>query len=229
MVASVVTRVLQRNVLKVVETAHHVAISEHAVFRIFERGGSNDKLTIPLLERATLWTPVLLFALFGLNAKRSVDDGTEIAIPFAGGLLLGTIETNRLDGPEQGPTITAFKRGGHKLRRIKAPFQFSDDRIPTIGINTYVSRYELFENQQTIFDGLEKFEELYRTSMINMRRLCALGYPDAEVTKVLGPIQFSEIDSNALIELGAQIRAFFDTPEWKTHSGSHRPRARLLQ
>jgi hypothetical protein len=70
LIAAVVTRVLQRNVLKVVETVHHVAVSEHAVFRVFERGNMDNGFTSALLDRATLWTPMLLFALFGLGAQR---------------------------------------------------------------------------------------------------------------------------------------------------------------
>jgi hypothetical protein len=229
MIARSDTRVLQRNVLKVIETVHHVAIAQHAVFRLFQRGDFHNRLTRELLERATLWTPTLLFTLFGFRAEGRAGDGTEVAIPFADGLLLGTIEINNLVEPEEGPTITDFRRGGHKMRRIKAPFQIGDTLIATIGINTYIGRHELFDNQQVILDALEKFEERYRAPMANMRRMCALGYPDTEVTKLLGPVQFNEIDLGALIELADQVRIFFQAPEWRQHAEAHRPRLRFLQ
>jgi hypothetical protein len=229
MIAAAETWVMQRNMLRIVETVHHIAVSEHAVFRLFERGDMNNGLTLLLLESATLWAPILLHALYGIGSKVSVGDGTEVAIPFAGGLLLGTICINRMEGPEQGPTISEIRHGGQKRRRLKAPFQLGEDSIPTIGINTYVSRQELFKNQQAILTLLEKFEEAHKIPMANMRRLCALGYPDGEVTKVLGPVQFNEVDAKMLIELAGQIRAFFATPEWVMHANSHRPRVRFLQ
>jgi hypothetical protein len=223
------TRVLQRNVLKVVETVHHLAVAQHAVFRIFQRGDMRNGFMPELLDCATLWTPALLFTLFGLGARNSRGDQIEVAIPFADGLLLGRIEMNYLDGPEQGPTITEFRRGGHKIRRVHAPFQVGQNVIPIVSINTYVGRYELFDNQRAILDTFEDFEHRYRGAMMNMRRMCALGYADEEVTRLLGPVQFNEIDAQTLFELAANAHAFFESPEWKRHAEAHRPRPRFLQ
>jgi hypothetical protein len=178
---------------------------------------------VGLLDSITLWVPTLLFAQFGRNASKA-EIGTQIALPFAGGLLLGDVNVNYLEGPEQGPTITDFRRGGSKMRRLKAPFEFDEDRIPTISVNTYVSNDELFDNQQAILRKLVAFAERYRISMTNMRVLCALGYPDQEVTKLLGPPLFDQSDFAALQDLVDLIRKFFNTPEWKIHKEAHRGR-----
>jgi hypothetical protein len=222
-------RVLQRNVLKVIETVHHVAISQHAIFRLFQRGESRDRFIADLLDSATLWTPTLLFTLFGKGATRSATQGTNITLPFADGLLLGDIEINYLEGSEQGPTITDFRRSGHKMRRLQAPFQFDEARIPTVSVNTYISKHELFENQQAIYAGLTEFERRFRGPMENMRRMCALGYPDKEVTKLLGPVQFNQIDADSLVELAGQMHSFFESTEWRQHSEARRPQPRFLQ
>ncbi|SIO47993.1 hypothetical protein SAMN05443247_06041 [Bradyrhizobium erythrophlei] len=223
MIARVNTYVFQRNVLKLIETVHHVAVSQHAVFRLFERGNMKSDSIVGLLDSITLWVPTLLFSLFGMNAPLT-KPGTQIALPFAGGLLLGDIGINYLEGPKQGPSITDFRRGGSKLRRLRAPFEFDEDSFPTIGINTYVSRDELFENQQEILRTLVAFAERYRIPMANMRSVCALGYPDEEVTKLLGPPPFDQADFAALADLVDLIRRFFDTPEWKTHKEAFRGR-----
>jgi hypothetical protein len=102
MIARSNTYVLQRNVLKLIETVHHVAISQHAIFRLFERGNMKSGSIVGLLDSVTLWVPTLLLALFGMKAPPT-KAGTQIALPFAGGLLLGDIQVNYLEGPEQGP------------------------------------------------------------------------------------------------------------------------------
>jgi hypothetical protein len=224
MIARANTYVFQRNVLKLIETVHHVAVSQHAIFRLFERGNMKSDSIVGLLDSITLWVPTLLFSLFGMNAP-ATKPGTQIALPFAGGLLLGDIEVNYLEGPDQGPTITDFRRGGSKLRRLRAPFEFDEDSIPTISVNTYVSPDELFYNQQEILRMLAAFAERYRIPMANMRAVCALGYPDEEVTKLLGPPPFDDADSAALDDLVDLIRRFFDTPEWKTHKEAFRSRS----
>jgi hypothetical protein len=154
----------------------------------------------------------------------------QIALPFAGGLLLGAIERNHLEGPEQGPTITDFRRSGHKLRRLRAPFEFDEESIPTISVNTYISRDELFENQLFILNTLESFVDRYRASMSNMRTFCALGYPDEEVTKLLGMPLFNATDVSSLKDLVELIQTVFEAPEWKRHTQAHQGRStRTLQ
>lgn len=229
MIARANTYVLQRNVLKLIETVHHVAVSQHAVFRLFERGNMKSESIVDLLDGITRWVPTLLFSLFGLNAPKT-KPGTQIALPFAGGLLLGDIGASHFDGSHQGPSITDFRRAGSKLRRLRAPFEFDELTIPTIGVNTYVSGDELFDNQQQILRRLVAFGERYRMPMDNMRALCALGYPDEEVTKLLGPPPFNDSDFASLRELVDLIHKFFETPEWITHKEAFRGRrSRTIQ
>jgi hypothetical protein len=111
------------------------------------------------------------------------------------------------------------------MRRLKAPFEFDAETIPTISINTYVSNDELFDDQKDILRKLILLADRFRVTMTKMRTLCALGYPDQEVEKLLGPAPVEEADLAALGELVDFIRAFFETPDWKTHTEAHRGRS----
>lgn len=223
------TFVLEKNTLKIIETVHHAAIAQHAVFRLYERGTPEQEgLAQSILAQVSLWTYPLLFSLSGETARRPAMPGDQIAIPYANGLLLGTLEINHLDGPDQGPTISTCKLGGHKLRRIVAPFAIDGDAILTLSINTFVGRQELFENQQKILEVIEEFESRYRSSMSNMRQLVAFGYPDDEITRLIGSPKFNSIDLGHLLELANHIQEFFDSTEWKQHAEAHRRPTRFL-
>ncbi|MET4481583.1 hypothetical protein [Bradyrhizobium sp. F1.13.3] len=216
MIARCYCFVFQRNVLKVIETVSHVSVAQHAVFRLFERGNMKSDSIVELVDSITLWVPTLLFTLFGPGGARVPNSGP-VVLPFASGLLLGNTGRNYLEGPRQGPSITDFRRGGRKLRRLAAPFEL-DEGIPTISINTYVSNDELFDNQRQIVKKLVNFADRYRALMTKLRALCALGYPDQEVMKLLGEPDFEASDVTTLHELADLICRFFETPEWSIHA-----------
>jgi hypothetical protein len=224
------TYVLEKNKLRVVETVHHTALSQHAVARLFQRGKlERDELVHAVLDKATLWTYPLLLAFAGEAARTPAGPGTQVAMPFADGLLLGTLEINYLDSSEQGPTITSFKLGGRRLRRLPLPFSIGSDAILSVSVNTFVGRHELFENQREILSVLEAFERNFQSSMVKMRRLVAFGHPDEEIIGLIGSPSFNGIDLRNLRELAERINDFVESDCWKQHSESHRRPSRFLQ
>lgn len=224
------TYVSEKSTLRIIETVHHAALAQHAVSRLYERGEPDDgSMVRSVFDKITLWTYPILLSLSGEKAWKPAVPGTQIAIPYKDGLLLGTLEINYFEGPEQGPTITTCKRGGHKMRRIAAPFAVSEDAIMTLSVNTFVGRQELFANQQIIVDVLEQFENRFQSAMKNMRQLVVLGYPDEEIPRLIGPPQFNRIDVQKLQELSERVQIFFQTDEWRQHSEAHRRPTRFLQ
>jgi hypothetical protein len=56
MIALSNTYILEKTSLRVIETAHHVAIAQHAVLRLYERGKPDENLAKSILDHVTIWT-----------------------------------------------------------------------------------------------------------------------------------------------------------------------------
>jgi hypothetical protein len=208
----------------IVETVSHVAVSQHTFVRLFQRGEFGSQRVHDLLARLSLFvTPLLKVAL-----DRRGGLGSDVAVPYSDGLLLGTIERNPLEDG-QGPSVVIVSRDGAQVDRLQAPFQLSDGSIATISINTYVGDWELFDNQKGIRSRLEMLAARNLDSMKALRTCALYGYPDPQMIERFGDKVIETIEPDAAIELMELLTAFFSTPEWKMHAEAHRRPTRALQ
>lgn len=215
------TYIFQRHSLQIVETIHNVGISEHAVFRMFQRNNTRQLSLPALLNRATLWTPIILFVM-----QRLEGDDMEVVIPFENGLLLGAVEIFSTSG-EKGPTVIEIGLGVHSKRALQMPFRSANGDLASVSIYTYIGAREMFSNQIRLYNALAAFEKRYGNTMARFRDSCSFGFPDPAVTKIMKPIRLSAIENVTFDELGAHMRTFFESPEWKRHVQGHRYKRRF--
>lgn len=224
------TYMFEKKTMKLIETAHHVAISQHAVFRLFQRHDAFDKQApTAAMNKAALWVYPLLLAIGGSLARRPTLSGLHVAIPFLDGLLLGTVEICDLASPEQGPTVTTCRRGGCKIDKLKLAFAPEENALFIVSINTFVSKWELFDNQRSILGKLDQCERKFADTMDKLRRAVALGYPDSDAAKLAGLKPFTSSEVEEIFSISELVQTVFETPEWRQHAEAHRRPTRFLQ
>jgi hypothetical protein len=215
------TYIFQRQSLQIIETMHNVGISHHAMSRIFQRNNTREVNVSDLLDQATLWTPILLFVM-----QRLDGDDMEVAIPFKNGLLLGAIEIFSASD-EGGPTIVEIGPGSHNTRALQMAFKSEDGDVATVSIYTYIGAAEMFPNQIQLYNALSDFEKRYKNTMARFRDGCSLGFPDPAVTEIMKPVRLSSIENATIDELGAHMRTFFESAEWRRHVQGRRYKKRF--
>jgi hypothetical protein len=208
--------------LVLVETTAHIAISLHALARLFERSPFQETDFLGLIDTATLWVVPLLYAL-GRSGLRA---GAEIAIPYMSGLLLGTVEANPMT-LEQGPTAATISKGKSRPEYLDPPFGSVGEGVMVLGINTYVGAQELFENQQDLYVAFEGFGNAFREPMRQLRSGMVKGLPDSRMLARFGPV-LDPVSPEDLETLALTLEKFFATPEWQTHTEAHRRPKRFL-
>lgn len=206
---------LGRDELVMVETVAHIAISQHTLARLFERGRFQDDNLTDLMDITTLWAVPLLQVMNRTGFKV----GTEVAIPFMNGLLLGTLEVNPIE-PDQGPTAATISRGRVRPEHLDPAFGTIGKGVMAIGINTYIGAQELFENQQDLLQAFEGFEKAFRPEMQVLRDGMMKGLPDSRMVERFGEV-LEVVGSDDLVALAGTLERFFGTPEWRTHAEAH--------
>jgi len=213
---------LGRDELALVEVVGHIAISQHAVARLYERGRFRDTdLTNPM-DVVTLWAVPLLQVM----DRKGWQLGSEVAIPFMDGLLLGTLEANPTE-PQHGPTVAIISRGKVHPEYLHPAFGTIGKGVMVLGINTFVGARELFENKQELLRAFERFQETFGSEMRKLRAGMIKGLPDPRMVERFG--EALEVVGPEDLELLADtLERFFSTPEWRTHAEAHRRPTRFL-
>ena len=108
-----------------------------------------------LLDVATNFTSPLV----RVAVDRSCRPGHQIAIPFAEGLLLGSIEANFHEEGQRPSFETVTHSGISPMTMLDCLYFISTHRRCTlkISIHTFVGTHDLFPNQCVIRDSLTAF------------------------------------------------------------------------
>jgi hypothetical protein len=213
---------LGRDELVIVEATGHIAVSQHTVARLYERGRFRDADLTSLMDAVTLWAVPLLQVM----DRKGWQLGSEVAIPFMDGLLLGTLEANPIE-PHQGPTAATISHGTIHPEYLHPAFGTIGKGVMVLGINTFVGAQELFENQQELLRAFEQFEKIFGLEMRKLRAGMIKGLPDSRMVERFGEVL--EVMGREDLELLANtLERFFGTPEWRTHAEAHRRPTRFL-
>jgi hypothetical protein len=214
---------LGRDELGMVEVVGHVAVSQHAIARLYERGRFRDADLASLMDTVTLWAVPLLQVM----DRKGWQLGSKVAIPFMDGLLLGTLEANPIE-PHQGPTVGTIGRGTVHEEYLYPAFGTIGEGVMVLGINTFVGAQELFENQQELRLTLQRFEQIFGPEMQKLRAGLFKGLPDPRMVERFGRV-LEVVSPDDLENLRSTLERFFGTPEWITHAEAHRRPKRFLQ
>lgn len=215
---------MERDELMLVEVSGHTSIAFHGMVWLFERSAFTAADFTGLMDTVTSWTVQLLQVM----GRRRCELGTEIAIPYKDGLLLGSLEYNPLR-PERRPAqgrITRGKVHDHELL-VPAFGALHGEGIAAIGINTYIGPQELFENQQELRLTFERFGVTFQEEFQRLRAGLTRGLPAPGMVERFNEV-LERVSHQDLELLGDTLERFFATPEWKTHAEAHRRPARFL-
>lgn len=208
--------------LVLIETTGHVAISRHTMSRLFERSIFREDTFVALMTAATRWTAPLLM----VNQRAGWTPGANVAMPYLGGLLLGTVEPNPIES-EQGPTAASISKKGVDVGYLEPPFGQIGSGVMVIGINTYVGPHDLYDDQRLLVAAFEDFERRFAEAMTALRSGMVKGLPDRRMLQRFGAV-LETIDTDELLSLLQILERLRATPDWKKHSDSHHRHARYL-
>ena len=171
-----------------------------------------------LLDVATNFTSPLV----RVAVDSSCRPGHQVAIPFAEGLLLGSIEAN-FHEEGQGPSFQTVTRSGiSPMTMLDCPYLISAQRRCTlkISIHTFVGAHDLFPNQCVIRDSLTAFGSHHRGAMQAIRTALFRGFPDPRMIQRFGAIA-DGLAPEDFDKLAETMQNFFDTAEWKQQAEAH--------
>jgi len=208
--------------LVIIETTGHVAISRHTLTRLFERVSFSESDLLSLMDKATTWT----FPLLNVHQREGWKPGANVAIPYLGGLLLGTVEANAMD-LDQGPTAASITERAIDVTYLDPPFGQVGLGVMVIGINTYVGPNDLYDDQRRLLAAFELFEKKFHDQLKALRTGMIKGLPDKRMVERFGAVlEFVDIDElRSLLLTLEDLRA---TADWQKHSDSHHRHARYL-
>lgn len=211
-----------REELCITETVGHFAVSLHTLKRLYERCSFQEADVSSLLDAVRLWAAPLLYAL----AQRGAVPGAEFAIPFMGGLLMGTLEINPLK-PGKGPTFALLSKAGTEQGLLRPAFQVRGIGVLTLAVNTFVHARDFHSNQHDILKSLDGFGRLFAQEFAAMRAGMLRGLPDERMAARFGGVvaQLKEAD---LTYINSILEMFLSSPEWRCHAEAHHRPSRFL-
>lgn len=212
-----------REELCIVKTVGHFAISLHTVKRLYERCSFQEADMFRLLADVRLWSAPLLQVLVLTKATA----GAGVAIPFMGGLLLGTLENSPLK-QGQGPTATILAKAGTSQSLLWPAFGVRNVGLQTLSINTFVNAEDLHADQHEIFATMTKFGGLFAREFLALRTGMLRGLPDRQMASRFGEVM-AKLQRADLEPINKTLMQFFASQEWRSHAEAHRRPARFLE
>jgi len=211
-----------REELCIIETVGYFAVSLHALKRLYERCSFQEADVPILLDAMRLWVAPLLQAL----AQRRALPGAEFAVPFMGGLLMGTLEINPLK-LGKGPSFALLSKAGTEQGLLRPAFQVKGNGVLTLAVNTFVHARDFHSNQHDILKSLDGFGRMFAREFAAMRAGMLRGLPDERMAARFGGVvaQLKEAD---LTSINSILEGFFASPQWKCHAEAHRRPNRFL-
>ena len=212
---------IARDELCVVKTVGHFSVSLHTVKRLYERCRFQEADVSHLLAVVRLWSAPLL----QVSLETCAAVGSGVAIPFMGGLLLGTVEASPLE-PGQGPTATVVNRTGATVSLLRPAFGVRCVGIRTISINTFVNAQDFYTDQQEIFAATSRFGILFAQEFAVQRTAMLRGLPDERMAARFGMV-VAQLRRADLEPVNDAFMRFFTSQEWRSHAEAHRRPARF--
>ena len=212
---------IARDELCVVKTVGHFSISLHTVKRLYERCLFQEADVPHLLAVVRLWSAPLLQVFLETRAAL----GSGVAIPFMGGLLLGTMEGSTLE-PGQGPTAAVVNRTGATVSLLRPAFGVKCVGIRTLSINTFVNAQDFYTDQHEIFAATSRFGNLFAPEFAVQRTAMLRGLPDERMAARFGTV-VAQLRRADLEPINDAFMRFFTSREWRSHAEAHRRPTRL--
>ncbi len=214
--------------LCIVKTVGHFAVSLHTITRLYERCPFQEADVPRLLADVRLWSAPLLQVLVQTKAVAGVG----VAIPFMGGLLLGTLEDSPLE-QGQGPTAVIVAKAGTTSSLLRPAFGVQNIGVQTLAINTFVNAEDFHTDQHEIFATMTKFGGIFSQEFAALRTGMLRGLPDARMAARFGNVP-AKLETADLDFASHTLMRFFASQDWRSHAEAHRrpvrfSRARLRE
>jgi len=207
---------ITRDELCFVKTVGHFAVSLHTVKRLYERCHFQEADIPYLLAVVRLWSAPLLQVLVETRAVI----GAGVAIPFMGGLLLGTMEGSPLK-LGQGPTAAVINRTGATVSLLRPAFGVKCVGVRTLSINTFVNAQDFYTDQHEIFAATTRFGNLFAQEFAVQRTGMLRGLPDERMAARFGMV-VAQLRRADLEPISDALMRFFASQEWLSHAEAHR-------